>query len=80
MRPGSWPVVVRGLPRGGRPYPKGGETVLGLTADFLIDPRGQILSHRYGRHAGEQWEVDELLLLTGRARTRGGPATRAHHA
>ncbi|GAA3467819.1 peroxiredoxin-like family protein [Nonomuraea roseola] len=80
MRPGSWPVVARGLRRGGRPYPTGGETVLGLPADFLIDPDGQILSHRYGRHAGDQWEVDELLLLAARARTQGGPATRTRHA
>ncbi|MEU4328810.1 hypothetical protein [Nonomuraea dietziae] len=72
MRPGSWPVVAQGLRRGGRPYPTGGETVLGLPADFLIDPGGQILSHRYGRHAGDQWEVDELLLLAARARRREG--------
>ncbi|GAA2415939.1 hypothetical protein [Nonomuraea africana] len=43
--------------------------MLGLPADFLIDPGGRILAHRYGRHANDQWEVDELLLLAARART-----------
>ena len=50
-------MVLRGLPNGGSPGPRHGETVLGLPADFLIDPGGRVV----GRHANDQWSVDELL-------------------
>lgn len=39
--------------------PKGGR--LGLPADFLIAPDGRIAALKYGRHAYDQWTVDELL-------------------
>ena len=39
--------------------PTGGR--LGLPADFLIAPDGQITALKYGRHAYDQWTVDELL-------------------
>jgi peroxiredoxin len=34
---------------------------LGLPADFLIAPDGRITALKYGRHAYDQWTVDELL-------------------
>jgi hypothetical protein len=37
--------------------------MLGLPADFLIASDGRILAAKYGRHANDQWEVDELLQL-----------------
>jgi hypothetical protein len=37
--------------------------VLGLPADFLIDPAGRVVALRYGRHANDQWSVDELVEL-----------------
>lgn len=37
--------------------------VLGLPADFLIAESGQIIALHYGRHADDQWSVDELLEL-----------------
>jgi peroxiredoxin len=40
-----------------------GEQHLGLPADFLIGPDGRVLAARYGRHASDQWSVDELLHL-----------------
>ena len=40
------------MPTGGR---------LGLPADFLIAPDGRITALKYGRHAYDQWTVDELL-------------------
>lgn len=46
------PVLPPLLPAGGR---------LGLPADFLIGSDGRILACRYGRHADDQWSVDELL-------------------
>ena len=36
---------------------------LGLPADFLVSPDGRIKAVRYGRHAYDQWSVDELLAL-----------------
>jgi peroxiredoxin len=39
--------------------PTGGR--LGLPADFLIAPDGRITAVKYGRHAYDQWTVDELL-------------------
>ena len=39
--------------------PTGGR--LGLPADFLIAPDGRIAALKYGRHAYDQWTVDELL-------------------
>ena len=39
--------------------PTGGR--FGLPADFLIAPDGRITALKYGRHAYDQWTVDELL-------------------
>ena len=39
--------------------PTGGR--FGLPADFLIAPDGRIAAVKYGRHAYDQWSVDELL-------------------
>src|SRR5579864_5367047 len=44
-----------GLRLGGGPF--------GLPADFLIAPSGQIEAVKYGRHAYDQWSVDELIAL-----------------
>ncbi len=38
---------------------------LGLPADFLIDSGGRVAAAKYGRHADDQWTVDELLALAG---------------
>lgn len=45
--------------------PNGGR--LGLPADFLIASDGRVLAVTYGRHAYDQWSVDELLTLAGSA-------------
>jgi peroxiredoxin len=42
-------------------HPTGGR--IGLPADLLIDEHGQVLAVKYGRHAYDQWSVDELLAL-----------------
>lgn len=39
---------------------------LGLPADFLVDQRGLIADCHYGKHADDQWSVDDVLT---RART-----------
>jgi peroxiredoxin len=50
-----------------RPSPAGatgmGENHLGLPADFLIAPDGRVVAAKYGKHADDQWSVDELLNL-----------------
>jgi peroxiredoxin len=40
-----------------------GEKHLGLPADFLIAPNGLVLAAKYGKHASDQWSVNELLKL-----------------
>lgn len=63
LKPSVYPIVLRGLRNGGSPGPQHGETVLGLPADFLINPAGRVLALRYGQHANDQWSVDELIGL-----------------
>jgi hypothetical protein len=36
---------------------------MGLPADFLIRPDGQILAAKYGWRVDDHWSVDELLGL-----------------
>ncbi|TPG37001.1 peroxiredoxin-like family protein [Mycolicibacterium hodleri] len=36
---------------------------LGLPADILIDTDGTVVDAKYGKHAADQWSVDELLQL-----------------
>jgi peroxiredoxin len=64
LNPSVYPVVLRGLRNGGSPGPRHGETVLGLPADFLIDPAGRVVALHYGRHANDHWSVDELIGLS----------------
>jgi len=43
----------------------------GLPADFLIGPDGRVIASKHGKHAYDQWSVDELLAQvpsTGRSR------------
>lgn len=42
---------------------------LGLPADFLFTSGGRLAAVKYGRHANDQWSVDELLALARRAST-----------
>lgn len=37
---------------------------LGLPADFLISPAGELLALHYGKHADDQWSVEDLLSLS----------------
>ena len=73
--PRAWVSILRGIltslrdaMRGRAPLaplsPAGGE--LGLPADLLIAPDGTIVAVKYGRHAADQWSVDEVLALSQR--------------
>jgi hypothetical protein len=72
LNPRAWPVIVRAVARAlpavlrkEKPAPpaspEGGR--LGLPGDFLIAPDGRVIASKHGRHAGDQWSVDELLAL-----------------
>ncbi|SFK67398.1 Peroxiredoxin [Amycolatopsis sacchari] len=66
LHPKAWGPVLRGIavalatraplpkarPHGGR---------LGLPADFLIAPGGEVVASKHGEHVYDQWSVDELL-------------------
>ncbi|MFD7654372.1 peroxiredoxin-like family protein [Actinosynnema sp. NPDC059797] len=77
LDPRAWSAIVRGvardlgpLLRGRRPPPRATGGRLGLPADFLIAPDGRIVAEKRGRHAYDQWTVDELLAHA-QALTRG---------
>lgn len=36
-----------------------------LPAEMLVEPSGRVKAVKYGRHAYDQWSVDELLSLAG---------------
>jgi AhpC/TSA family len=44
----------------------GGSDQTGLPADFLIDSDGTIQGAHYGKHADDQWSLDEVLALVAR--------------
>jgi AhpC/TSA family len=62
LDPRAWYPAVRGMARRGRLLDADHRSGhLGLPADFLIAPDGRVLARKYGRHAFDQWSVDELL-------------------
>lgn len=68
LHPWAWRAELRGLRAKRRMFSvdlHGGP--LGLPADFLIAPDGRVVACRYGRHAYDQWSVDDLLNLAGRS-------------
>jgi peroxiredoxin len=68
LNPRVYPVIFRGIRRGGSPAPVHSDSALGLPADFLIAPDGRIRAAKYGRHASDHWPVDELLQLARQTR------------
>jgi hypothetical protein len=77
LKPGAWPGIIGGLGRSLSAIvrrrepppplkPHGGS--LGFPADFLIASDGRVLASKYGEHAYDQWSVDELLTLAGKAK------------
>ncbi|MET3440676.1 peroxiredoxin [Variovorax paradoxus] len=50
----------------GRLYRRAENGILGLPADFLVDAQGRIVACKYGAHADDHWEVDELLQLASK--------------
>ncbi|WP_246002083.1 peroxiredoxin-like family protein [Allorhizocola rhizosphaerae] len=65
LHPGAWRAALLGGLTGKGGLPRRGERLLlGLPADFLIEPSGHVVAHHYGEHADDQWSVDELLAVS----------------
>ncbi|MBX7434002.1 AhpC/TSA family protein [Mycobacterium sp. Y57] len=66
--PRAWLAAVRGT-RQQRSPTAGmgrGEDHFGLPADFLIGPDGALLAVKYGKHADDQWSVDDIIAVASR--------------
>jgi peroxiredoxin len=72
LRPGAWRALPRGwwyafrsaLTKRRAPMPANPTNGnLGLPADMLIDADGRVVAVKYGKHAYDQWSVDELLAM-----------------
>jgi peroxiredoxin len=61
FRPESWPASVKGVLQKKRPKLTFEGGVLGLPADFLIAADGTIIDSHYGKHADDQWSIDDVL-------------------
>lgn len=63
LDPRVWPAIARGVSAKDKPVgdPEGGP--LGLPGDFLIAANGKVVASHYGRHAYDQWSVDDVLRL-----------------
>lgn len=62
INPAVWAPAVTGLLKFKHiPYEKG-QGFFGLPADFLITKTGEVVAVKYGNHADDHWEVDEVIL------------------
>ncbi|MDX1438951.1 MAG: peroxiredoxin-like family protein [Rubricoccaceae bacterium] len=66
LHPRVWITGVSGLLRHGLSIPERRESTLGLPADFLIGADGRVLACKYGMHASDHWEVDDVLNLASK--------------
>lgn len=61
INPAAWASSVKGLLKFKKlPYEKG-QSYFGLPADFLISKNGEVVAVKYGAHADDHWEVDEVM-------------------
>lgn len=61
LNPVIWATGVKGLLKFKQfPYEKG-QGLFGLPADFLITKTGEVIAVKYGKHADDHWEVDEVI-------------------
>lgn len=64
VNPVAWASGITGLLKFKQfPYEKG-QSFFGLPADFLIAKTGEVIAVKYGHHADDHWEVDEVVTLT----------------
>lgn len=80
LKPGAWRALPGGWANSARSAvrerraplpltPTGGN--LGLPADVLIGSDGRVAAVKYGKHAYDQWSVDEILAHAQRSRREG---------
>lgn len=63
LKPQVMWAFLQGTLAHGLALPEAGQTPLGLPADFLLNPEGEILALKYAEHANDHWSVDEVLAL-----------------
>jgi len=63
FNPAVWIPAMRGAAQFGVQLPRDQENSWGLPADFLIDEGGKLVAVHYGKHANDQWSIDQLLEL-----------------
>ena len=62
MHPSAMRQAVQGIiAKPGIPSMSPSEGATILPAEFIIGPSGKILAAKYGKHAGDQWNVDEIV-------------------
>lgn len=64
INPAAWISSVKGLAKFKKiPYEKN-QSFFGLPADFIISKSGEVVAAKYGIHADDHWEVDEVITMT----------------
>lgn len=63
LHPRAWVAGIKGLFVPSIGLPNFGESVIGLPADFLINNLGKVVAFKYGTHAYDQWELEEVIDL-----------------
>jgi peroxiredoxin len=61
LDPRAWGAAIKGIRSFG--LPSSLKQFFNLPADFLITPDGKIVACKYGIHADDQWDVNDLLWL-----------------
>lgn len=61
FNPAVWFFALRGALQFGVQLPRDNETSFGLPADFLVDAQGKLVAAQYGKHANDQWSIDNVL-------------------
>lgn len=70
FKPEAWRTAAREWrDPGSRPFHIRGNSMAGLPAEFLIGSDGMVRAAKYGRHANDQWTVDELLSIVAATAT-----------
>ena len=61
IHPASWASGIKGLIKFQRFPHESGQSHLGLPADFMVTRSGEVVAAKYGKHADDHWEVDDVI-------------------
>lgn len=64
LHPKALWAAVRGVLTGKGWLPRDVRAMFGMPADLLIASDGSVVAQKRGRHADDQWSVDDVLRLT----------------